>query len=231
MLLDHQGALLAERRVAEAIARAKRVTGGGRPDEALALLRAACGEATGVDHSVLAMLDAPRPWRCSTRRRACWPSRSSRKRWARSRPRPRWHGCTSSVPWRWSLPSSSVATPLRSPTRSPGSSTGSPERRQGCVSSGRSVAHFARPVPARAPVDDLRRARHLRAALRRLPGRRGFFIDLRLHEGVSWLTRRSVLRTGRVATAKVLSSSVLLRVLAAREAARLEREKQLLGRD
>lgn len=58
MLLDHQGALLAERRVAEAIARAKRVTGGGRPDEALALLRAACGEATGVDHSVLAMLDA-----------------------------------------------------------------------------------------------------------------------------------------------------------------------------
>lgn len=48
---------------------------------------------------------------------------------------------------------------------------------------------------------------------------------------MSWLTRRSVLRTGRVATAKVLSSSVLLRVLAAREAARLEREKQLLGRD
>lgn len=122
-----------------------------------------------------------------------------------------------------------------------------------------------------------------------------FFIDLRLHEGVSWFTRRSVLRTGRAATAKVLSSSVLLRqtgrryasahsivyevlpegeapfrakgievltlsesvregasvevrfdaarkivvlvrpdpaqVLAAREAARLEREKQLLGRD
>ncbi|MFZ5444391.1 MAG: hypothetical protein ACOZQL_30635 [Myxococcota bacterium] len=58
MLLDHQGALLTERRIAEAIARARRTAGGGRPDEAFALLRAACGEATGVDHGVLALLDA-----------------------------------------------------------------------------------------------------------------------------------------------------------------------------
>lgn len=57
MLLDEDYVIRMFKRIAEAIARAIKVGTGGKPDEALVVLREACVEVLGMEFSVLSMLD------------------------------------------------------------------------------------------------------------------------------------------------------------------------------